>query len=168
MLDNIPHDVINVIKEFLPINVLFYTSKKYFEKYYINYRLFINKNNNNNVVDNYLLHISNDYYIRGNHFLQLKYNAINNSRYLNMIIRFDHDYIFKTVMDQKFKFWKKLKNYYYNGSKYPNYITFLESLCIKYNSNNCRNIINENNEIEYKLRKKRYKKIKTIHNRWTS
>ena len=93
MLDNIPHDVINVIKEFLPINVLFYTSKKYFEKYYINYRLFINKNNNNNVVDNYLLHISNDYYIRGNHFLQLKYNAINNSRYLNMIIRFDHDYI---------------------------------------------------------------------------
>ena len=47
-----------------------------------------------------------------------------------MIIRFDHDYIFKTIMDQKFKFWRKIKNYYYNGSKYPNYIT-LESLCIK-------------------------------------
>lgn len=165
MLEVIPDDIINVIKEFLPINVLFYTSRRYFEKYYINYRLFINKSNTKK---NNLLHITNDYYIRGNHFLQLKYNTINNSRYLNMIIRFDHFYIFGIIMEKKFKYWKKLKNYYYNGNRYPNYITFLDSLCIKYNSNKCRNILNEKNNKEYKLRKKRYKKIKTIHNRWTS
>ena len=165
MLEILPEDVINIIKDYLPVNVLFYTSKKYFEKYYISYRLFVNKNNSNN---NNLIHITNDYYLRKNYFLCLNFNSINNNRYLTMIVRFDHNYIFGIIMEKKFKQWSKLKNYYYNGDKYPNFITFLDSLCIKYNSNKCRIILKNINEEEYKLRKKRYKKIKSINNKWTS
>ena len=69
-------------------------------------------------------------------------------------------------MKIKYNHWKNIKNYYYNGNRYPNYIVFLEALCIKYNSSKCRLVIQ--NISDSKLRKKRYKKIKTITNRWTN
>lgn len=166
-ISELPNDVLNIIKDFLPYDVLFYTSKKYFENFYIKYRLLdigkISKKSINN-----LLLVDTDYYINKNYLIYLKKNNITNNRYLNMIIRNDLNYILQNILKIKYNHWKKLKNYYHNGIRYPNYICFLESHCMKYNSNRCRNIINNVDKNDTKLRKKRYKKIRTITNRWTA
>ena len=162
-VDNLPSDVINIIKKFLPKNLLFYTSKDNFERYYINFRLL---NTSDLSKKNTILNIENDYFIRKNYLLYLKSNNISKNRYLNMLIRKDYDYILKTIINTKYNHWKKIKNYYYKGNRYPTYIIFLENLCIKYNSNKCRLVINDVSKEDSKLRKKRYKKIKTITNRW--
>ena len=88
----LPNDVLNIIKDFLPYDVLFYTSKKYFENFYIKYRLLdigkISKKSINN-----LLLVDTDYYINKNYLIYLKKNNITNNRYLNMLIRNDLNYI---------------------------------------------------------------------------
>lgn len=164
-IDNLPSDVVNIIKNFLPKNILFYTSKVNFEKYYIKFRLL---NTSDLSKKNTILNIENDYFIRKNYLFYLKSNNISKNRYLNMIIRKDYDYILKTIINEKYNRWNNLKNYYYKGNRYPTYIIFLENLCIKYNSNKCRLVINNISKKDSKLRKKRYKKIKTITNRWKS
>lgn len=164
IIKTLPDELINIIKEYLPKNVLFYTSKKNFEKYYINFRLF----NSYNAIDKKtnILNIENDYFIRKNFFFVLKSNYISNNQYINMLIRNDYHYILNVILINKYNHWKNIKNYYYKGNKYPTYIIFLEALCIKYNSSRCRIVIN--NISDSKVRKKRYKKIKTVTNRWTS
>lgn len=163
-IDNLPDELIDIIKQYLPKNVLFYTNKTNFEKYYINFRLF----NCSQILDKKIniLNIENDYFIRKNYLLVLKSKYISNNQYIAMIIRNDYDYIINTIMKIKYNHWKNIKNYYYKGNRYPSYIVFLEALCIKYNSNRCRLVIQ--NISDSKLRKKRYKKIKTISNRWTN
>lgn len=163
-INRLPDELINIIKEYLPKNVLFYTSKKNFENYYINFRLFNSLNFQDKKTN--ILNIENDYFIRKNYFLILKSNYISNDQYITMLIRNGYDYILNTIIINKYNHWKNIKNYYYKGNKYPSYIIFLESLCIKYNSNKCRLVIR--NLCDSKLRKKRYKKIKTITNRWTN
>lgn len=163
-MENLPDELINIIKEYLPKNVLFYTSKNNFEQYYINFRLF----NLSQVLDKKIniLNIENDYFIKKNYLMFLKSNYISNNQYMNMVIRNDHDYILNSVLKNKYKHWKNIRNYYYKNNKYPSYIVFLEALCIKYNSNKCRIVIRD--MVDSKLRKKRYKKIKTFTNRWTN
>lgn len=164
IVNKVPDELVILISEYLPKNILFYTSKQNFEKYYLSYRTltFVNNKNNN------VIKIENDYFIGKNHYIFLKSKKITNNRYIRMIIRKDLYYILSKIMCKKYNNWKKIRNYYYNGDKYTNYLVFLEQMCIKYNSNKCRGEINNYSLNDSNLRKKRYKKIKTITNRWTS
>ena len=91
-LNGIPIDIIYIIKEYIPYNVLFYTSKKYFEKYYIKYRLLDMGKISKKSIDN-ILSIDKDYYISRNYLIYLKQINITSNRYLNMLLRNDYDYI---------------------------------------------------------------------------
>ena len=163
-VQQLPLELVNIIKSYLPKNVLFYTCKNNFEKYYIKFRLL----NSSEISKQSCVLIDRDYFIRKNYLIYLKSNNISNNRYMTMLIRNDFNYILETVILKKYNHWKKIKNYYYKGNKYPSYIIFLEALCVKYNSNKCRTVIKNNSLNDCKLRKKRYKKIKTITNRWTN
>ena len=164
IVNKVPDELVVLISEYIPRDVLFYTSKNNFENYYLSYRMSnFARDKTNNVIK-----IENDYFIRKNYYIFLKSREITNNRYINMIIRKDLYYVLSKIMSKKYNHWKKINNYYYNGNKYPNYLVFLEQLCIKYGSNKCRKEINNYCFADTNLRKKRYKKIKTITNRWTN
>ena len=52
--------------------------------------------------------------------------------------------------------------------KYNHYIDWLEQLCYDLNSTVCRNTILDYERKNNKVRKKKYKKMKTINNKWSN
>ena len=144
-INTIPMDVLLIIKEYMVVDTLLITNKKYYEENIMMERFNIFKNGP----------------------ICKRFYNISLDTYINRIIKNDLNYIFQLLIKHKYKHWIRLKNYKYRGHKFSNYIYFLEQLCIISESNKCREIVvdyEKNNSIV----RKKHKKIKRINNRWTN
>jgi len=144
-INTIPMDVVFIIKEYMVVDTLLITNKKYYEKNIMMERFNIFKEGP----------------------ICKRFYNISLDTYINRLIKNDLNYIFQLLIEHKYKHWIRLKNYKYRGHRYSNYIYFLEQLCITSNSNKCRNIVINYEQYNSIIRKK-HKKIKRINNRWTN
>ena len=139
----LPEEIVtNEILKFLGNEKLLFTSKKYYEKNIIKYRLTNTK------------------------FSYKRIGLLDN--YIKKILINQYDYIFSLLINEKYGHWVKIKNYTYKGYKYKTYIDLLKQLCIEYQSNKCRNSILNYERINGKLRKNKYKKMRRINNIWSN
>ena len=144
-INTIPMDVVLIIKDYIAVEDLLITNKKYYEKNIMTERFNIFKEGP----------------------INKRFYNITLDTYINRLIKNDLNYIFQLLIKHKYKHWIRLRNYKYNGHRFSNYIYFLEQLCITTNSNKCRNIV-KNYEHDNSIVRKKHKKIKRINNRWTS
>lgn len=68
-------------------------------------------------------------------------NNGNMENYIRSMIRQDNDFVFKQLLDDNYRRWLIMKDYYYKNCIYSNYILFLESYAIDNESTKCRNVI---------------------------
>lgn len=61
--------------------------------------------------------------------------------YMRHIIRNDHDYVLKSHLNSSFGKWKQKKKIIYKKVKYDSFLSLLNSWCISYKSNKCREVI---------------------------
>ena len=87
--------------------------------------------------------------------------------YVMRLIKNDYYFIFKILLDLKFKMWYKAWKINYKGSILPCFIELLNYVCIENSSSNCRKVIQEKMS-EKKLRKNKHKRIRTVNSRWSN
>ena len=144
LLNQLPVEIVNIeILKFLNGEQLLFTNKSNYEKYIIYYRF--------------------------NHEQYSYKNAgIGFDNYMKKILLKKYDYIFSLLVKYKYKQWIKPSKFRYNGYRYENYIDFLEQLCYSLNSTKCRNALLDYEKDNKQVRKKKYKKMKSIINRWNN
>jgi hypothetical protein len=77
-----------------------------------------------------------------NHVLLKPYISKQNIEiYYRNMIRQDNDFVFSNILVENYERWLKIKQYYYKQSIYMNYIYFLISYCIEYESPHCKTLI---------------------------
>ena len=139
-MEHLPTDVLGIIYSYIPISTTYKLNKSAFIK---NYRLLVIEQMNPRVrvstIDNYMR-----YLIRKNCYMHLEIclavSPIQWSR----------------------KWWK------YKRGSYPNYMSYLKSLTIKYNKNKCREIIEGWMKRDLVSNKKRHKKIRSKNIKWSN
>jgi hypothetical protein len=135
----IPHELVKYIKDYLTYNTLKCSNKN-------NFNLYFDKKINTN--------------------LQSTYKKWNTT-YLNNIIKSDSYFVFNILLKNNFLILKKKHCGVYKTQSFSTYLELFDFFCIKYNSQRCRKvlhyILNENG-----YRKKRVKKIRLKHNRWSN
>ena len=151
-INKIPEDVALYIKTFLSNNVLFITTKTSYKNNIMKIRFF---NHDGNTNKRFLYNSESGYYSKLD-------------SYINYLIKNDYDFIFENLIQYKYNQWVKIRRYTYKGCSHCNYLTFLNHLCITTQSTKCRNVIKKVEKSNPLLRKKRYKKIRYINNRWTN
>tara|TARA_B100000795_G_scaffold186711_1_gene141924 strand:- start:124 stop:552 length:429 start_codon:yes stop_codon:yes gene_type:complete len=87
--------------------------------------------------------------------------------YLVKIIRNDFHYIFNIVLHKKFIDWFKAWKFRYEEITFPCFIEFLNYLCLKYKSRNCRKVISDH-KIKNGFEKKKYKRIRIKNSKWSN
>lgn len=93
--------------------------------------------------------------------------------YIRHIIRKDLDYVFNDIVQKNFQNWEKVKKHKYKNKIFSNYTSFLNNICIEFNSTKCRTILQEVLTISL-ISKNRHKKnitkniIKIINREWTN
>lgn len=108
----------------------------------------------------------NNYYYKKYHFLIKKFiNKNNFENYIRTIIRRDNHFVFSQILIDYNKEISKIRNYIYKNIMYKRYFYFLIDYCIKNDSINCRNILNEFLKVQG-LCQNRHKKNTFIHIRW--
>ncbi len=83
-------------------------------------------------------------YLLNNYYYNIYHNKVIFSpfeSYIRNIIRNDNYYIFNKILCENIEIWKK-KQYTYRKKKYTNYFDYLNKLCIEYNCNKCRILLN--------------------------
>ena len=144
LLNQLPVEIVNIeILKFLNGEQLLFTNKSNYEKYIIYYRFNHEK-------------------------FSYKNAGIGFDNYMKKILLKKYDYIFSLLIKYKYKQWIKPIKFRYNGYRYENYIDFLEQLCYKFNSTKCRNALLDYEKNNKQVRKKKYKKMKSIINRWNN
>lgn len=87
--------------------------------------------------------IKKEYYLKYNSVIELLIAKNKYQSYLRDIIRCDFSFVFKKVLERKFKYWSLItKSFLYKTIHYPSYIQYIYSLCQAYNSIKCLNILN--------------------------
>ena len=133
----LPEDVIGEIYKYIPITTLYVLSKDLFEKFYPK------------IIEQY---------------------TINHTRfqsYIRHIIRKDSIFQIKYLLNIRGVKWCKPLNWKYQKNTFPSYLVFLKLLSIKYNSNKCKELINQHLENSLS-QKKRHKKIRSKNNKWSN
>jgi hypothetical protein len=92
-------------------------------------------------------YIPEEYFIFTNKHHYNKYHRLLKPRiqkyeqYLNTIVKRDHYFIFKTVMNENIDNWFKIKGYIYKNTRYLNYVYYMIDYCNEHESVECRNIL---------------------------
>jgi hypothetical protein len=133
-INNLPCELIMLIKSFLPKTTLLFLNNYYYKKYHYLIKKFIISNNNF-------------------------------ENYIRTIIRQDNSFVFSQILIDYNKDISKIKHYVYKNIMYKKYYYFLIDYCIKNNSINCRNVLNEFLKLQG-LCQNRHKKNTFIHIRW--
>lgn len=137
----IPEELAQHIKSYLTCDTLKCTNKKNFNSYF-NTKININ--------------------------LQKTYNYKKwSTTYFTNIIKHDNQFVFNILLINNFSFFKKKCCGVYKTQSFPTYLELLDFLCIKYNSQRCRKVLQHIFK-ENGYRKKRVKKIRLKHNRWSN
>lgn len=112
-LNKLPHELIDVIKDYIPYISLIFTNKNNYIKYH------------------HLLNI--------NHIIPrtLKEN------YIRDIVRRDLHFVFERIINENIQKWLIIKHYIYRNIIYTNYVYFLKDFCFINESHKCRNILNK-------------------------
>ena len=133
-MQNLPDDVLGVIREYLPTKVIYVVNKSYF-------------------LSNYPKLIK-EYTIKDAIF----------KKYISNIIRNDCALQFYILLENNFIQWNNSEKWVNNYSTYPNYAIFIKQRCIEQDSNKCRQILekclNECSSTKKKHKKIRIKNIK--------
>ena len=87
-------------------------------------------------------------------------------KYINTIINNDCHFQLNILLQKKFAQWNNNTKWVYKFSTFPNYAIFIKEICIKKNSNKCKELILS--YINNCSRNKKHKKIRTINNRWSN
>lgn len=146
-IDRIPIELVMIIKEYISREIIIITNKNDYENEYMNLRLTCN----------------------GMPFRSISYKRkFTFQTYIKKIITNNLNYIFEILIKHKYNHWINIKKYRYGGYKYGTYIQYLEQLCIKMESNICRNVIYDFEKKNGIVRKKRDKKIRRILNTWSN
>ena len=134
----LPEDVMEYeIYKYIPITTLYVLSKELFEKLYPK--------------------IIERYAINSNIF----------QRYIRHLIRKDSIFQIRYLLDIRAVKWCKPVNWKYQKNTYPSYLVFLKLLSINYDSDKCKELIN--NYLDNSLsEKKRYKKIRSKNYKWSN
>lgn len=112
ILDNLPHEIIDIIFHHLkPANLIF-LNKYYYEKY------------------NFLIE---KIFFKGE--IQ-RYHS-----YIRDIIRHDYVYVFNHILGQKLNYWTQLLNFTYKNVVYANYINYLLYITTNYKSIKCYQLL---------------------------
>lgn len=141
-VDDLPCELVMLIKTYLPRSSLIFLNNYYYKKYHYLVKNMIGKNN----FENYI----RDIIRRDNEFV------------------FSHillDYSTPLKKSNGYKSISKIKNYVYKNMMYKNYYYFLTDYCIKNNSIKCRTELNEFLK-EQGLCQNQHKKNSCIHIRW--
>jgi hypothetical protein len=76
------------------------------------------------------------------HHLFLKYISNKNmEQYIRQTVRQDHAFVFNLILVENFVWWLKMKKYLYRDCIYANYLLFLKSYALEYDSLECNNLI---------------------------
>jgi hypothetical protein len=90
-----------------------------------------------------LTFLNKSYYL-DNHIIIRKYIKQQNiENYIRKTVRQDNHFVFRQILNENINKWLNIKNYYYRNSIYSNYLIFLDSYCIDYESYYCKNLIIE-------------------------
>jgi len=113
------------------------------------------------------MNLNKEYYYKY-HSLFTKYiNPKLLEQYIRTTIRQDNDFVFKQILMENYVWWLKMKKYLYRDSIYANYVLFLNSYCLEYDSFKCKNQISDLLK-ELGLSKNQHKKNIVRNIRWTS
>ena len=135
-VENLPDELINIVKSYIPKSVtIFLTKQSYIYEHYL-VRDIINKNKKCNI-----------------------------ENYIRAMIRQDNDFVLKQLLVENNKRWLQMNNYYYKRCIFSNYIIFLKSYSIENDSLKCIKIINDLFE-ELGLSKNQHKKKLIRYIRW--
>ena len=130
-MECLPDDVIGVIKEFIPIKVIYVVNKSYFY---------------NNYPD-----IIKDYSIKDAIF----------KKYVKKIVNSDCSLQFNMLLKNNIYKWNRSNKWVYDFSTYPNYAIFIKQCCIDNNSSKCKYLIDKYiNDSCYKKNKYKKIRIK--------
>ena len=88
-----------------------------------------------------LMNLTKPIYLKHHSLLKSYINKKNSELYIRCMIRQDNSFVFSIILNENYNRWLKMEQYYYKDSIYSNYIYFLVSYCIDYESNNCRALI---------------------------
>jgi len=123
MINTLPEDIIHYIYTFVPYHVKCLLSAKNYEKY-----------------NKYHLEYMNEF-VYGNHLkLGKKFTF---DTYVRRLIKNDNYYVFKFVLLDNFKIWKKMKKKRYKNFNYKSKLLFYSFYCIENKSNKCLEKIKE-------------------------
>ena len=121
-INNLSHDLINYIYDYIPYNILLILNKTYYNRYY-NHRI------------NYIK----------NTICKGKNKLFTYDTYIHRIVKNDMIFIFEKLYIMEHERWerKSKKKYKYKNKIFKKYIDFLKYLSIKHKSQKCLNIMNE-------------------------
>lgn len=110
--------------------------------------------------------LTKDMYIFNHYLIRsfIKRNKIED--YFRTTIRKDNDYVFKILLYENYKNWIEIKQYYYKGQVFLNYLYFVRAYCYDNYSEKCIEIIKKF-FIEQGLQKNLHKKKTTQYIKWT-
>jgi len=139
-MDRLPTVLVDIIYSYIPVSTTYKLNNTLFSK---NYPLHVLQRTQSDVrgsdLDNYMR-----YLIRKKCYLHLGVCLkICHGRWSN-------------------KWWK------YKNKSYPNYISYLKALAMEYNSNKCRELIDDWRKSHLVCDKKRHKKIRTKNIKWSN
>jgi hypothetical protein len=116
------------------------------------------------------LHITQKIFINKEYYLKYYYlidSIINKGRYdsyIRDIIKNDYIFVFKNIIQNKFKLWSQKINYKYKNIIYYDFIEFIIFYSNKNNSHKCHNLI----MLQSGFKKKQRKNNKITYNKWSS
>lgn len=117
------------------------------------------------VPNNVLALLSKKLYYANHSYIRPTINKHKYEEYIRSMVRQDNDFVFHTLLNENIVKWIELKNYYYNGAVYYNYLIFLRSYCDDHGSIKIKGILTKFLE-ELGLGKNQHKKKTVRYIRW--
>lgn len=87
--------------------------------------------------------ISKNNYLRDHKLIRQYIDKNEIENYIRTMVRQDNDLIFEQLLVENYHKWILMKNYYYKGCVYSDYLVFLESYIMDNESIKCKKILNE-------------------------
>ena len=114
--------------------------------------------------------INKEYYLKYNYLIDniIDYGSYGRyESYIRDIIRLDFIFVFTQILERKYTFFLRIRNYKYNNVIYSNFLMFLLYFCNKNNAQKCSNLINLQLSLSG-LKKERRKNNRLKYNKWSN
>ena len=109
--------------------------------------------------------LNKEFYMKFNPIIDPYINNCEN--YIRDIIRKDYSFVFKFIVERKFKKWLRMRNYSYNNIIYPDYVHFLLFFTSSNNAYKCNDLINLHLNLSG-LKKEWRKNSRIKYNKWSN